>query len=95
MAATPIAMIQHLYSTYSRLTPEELEVKRLELSKPWNLDSPIEELWASVDNILHLACNAHANILEVTIITILLAMFETSGLLGSTTKKCQLRDASE
>ena len=95
MAATPLAMIQHLDSTYGTLTPEELEVNRLELSKPWNPDSPIEELWASVDNVLRLARNGHADISEVTTITILLAMFETSGLLGSTTEKFRLRDTSE
>jgi hypothetical protein len=92
MAATQLAMIQHLDSTYGTLTPEEQEVNRLELSRPWNPDSPIEELWASVNNILRLARNGHANILEVTTITILLAMFETSGLLGSTTEKFRLRD---
>jgi hypothetical protein len=95
MKATPLARMQHLDSTYGTLTPEELEVDRLELSKPWNPDSPIEELWASGDNVLHLACNRYADILEVTTITILLAMFETSGLLGSTTEKFCLRDTSE
>ena len=43
MATTPLAMIQHLDSAYGTLTPEELEVNRLELSKPWNPESPIEE----------------------------------------------------
>jgi len=95
MATTPLAMIQHLDSTYGTLTPEELEVNRLELSKPWNPESPIEELWASVDNILRLARNGYADISEVTAITILLAMFETSGLLGSTTEKFRLKDTSE
>jgi hypothetical protein len=94
-ATTPLAMLQHLDSTYSTLTPEELEANCLELSKPWNLESPIEELWADVDNILCLACNGYANTFEVTTITILLAMFETSGLLGSTTEKFWLRDTSE
>jgi hypothetical protein len=88
-------MIQHLDAIYGTLSPEELEANFLDLSKPWNPDSSIEEIWASVDNILHLACNGHANILEVTTITILLAVFETSGLLGSTTKKFRLRDISE
>jgi hypothetical protein len=88
-------MIQHLDNTYGTLIPEELEVNRLELSKPWNPNSPIEELWASGDNILCLACNGHANISEVTTITILLALFETSGLLGSTTKTFLLSDTSE
>jgi hypothetical protein len=95
MAATPLAMIQYLDSTYGTLTPEQVEADSSELSKPWNPDSPIEELWASVDNIIRLAHNGHDNISEVTTITILLATFETSGLLGSTTNKFRLRDTSE
>jgi hypothetical protein len=38
------AMMQYLDSIYSTFTPEELEANRLELSKPWNPDSPVEEL---------------------------------------------------
>jgi hypothetical protein len=95
MTDTLLAMIKHLDSTYSTRTPEELEANCLELSKPWNPESSIEELWTSVDNILCLACNRYAKILEVTTITILLAMFETSGLLRLTTEKLQLRDTSE
>jgi hypothetical protein len=95
MGTTPLAMLQHLDSTYSTITPEKLETNYLELFKPWNPESPIEELWASVDNILCLARNGHANILEVMTITILLVMLETSGPLRSTTKKFRLRDTSE
>jgi hypothetical protein len=95
MAATPLAMIRHLDSIHSAQTTEELEFNRLELSKPWNPDSHIEELWASVDNILRQAYNFDADISEVTTITILLAMFENSGHLGSITKRLRLRDTSE
>jgi hypothetical protein len=95
MATTPLPMLQHLDSTYGILTPEEPDTNCLELSKPWSPESPVEELWGSVDNSLCLACNGHANILEVTPITILLAIFETLALLGSTTKKVWLRDISE
>jgi hypothetical protein len=49
----------------------------------------------SVNNVLRLARNGHPDIAEVTTITILLARFETSRLLGSTTEKFRLRDTSE
>jgi hypothetical protein len=51
MATTPLAMLQHLGSTYSSLTPDELEANHVELSQSWNSESPVEELWASDDNI--------------------------------------------
>jgi hypothetical protein len=45
MATTPLAMLQHIDSTYgTTLTLEELEANCLDLSKPWNSESPIEEL---------------------------------------------------
>jgi hypothetical protein len=34
MVDTPLVMIQHLESTYSTLTPEELKAHCFELSKP-------------------------------------------------------------
>jgi hypothetical protein len=90
MMTTPLAIIQHLDATYSTLTPEELKAHRLELSKSWNPDSSIEDLWASIDNIQCLAANGNAPISKVTTITLLLAMFKTSDLVGSTTKKFRL-----
>ena len=35
------AMLQHLQSEYSTMTPEELEQNRAALSEPWNFDDPI------------------------------------------------------
>lgn len=92
MMTTPLAVIQHLDATYTTLTPQDLEIICLELSKPCNPDSPIQDLWASADNIRHLAANGDASISQVTAITLLLAMFESSGLLASTTKKLRLTD---
>jgi hypothetical protein len=53
MTTTMLAMLQHFDSTYGTLTPRKVEANHLELSKPCNPKSPIEELGAIVDNILY------------------------------------------
>jgi hypothetical protein len=87
MTVTPLAMICHLDENYSRLTPGEIEANCLALSTPWNPDRPIEDLWASIDTIRCIAEDRRAPIAEVSTISLLLDIFETSGLLSSTTEK--------
>jgi hypothetical protein len=41
-------MLQYPDTNYNTLTPEELEANCLHLFKPWNPDSPIEELWGEL-----------------------------------------------
>ena len=94
MKVSPLSMIQHLDATYGRLTPGEIEANRLALSTPWNPDRPIEDLWAGVDTIRRIAEDGHAPITEVTAISLLLDMFEASGLLSSTTEKYRLSEPS-
>jgi hypothetical protein len=48
---TPRTMLTHLRNEYGTLTPEDLEKIRTALSDPWNLDDPIEDLWAKIANI--------------------------------------------
>jgi hypothetical protein len=86
MTVTPLVMIWHLDETYGRLTPGEIEANRLDLSTPWNPDRPIEDLCASIDTICCIADDGKAPITEVTTISLLLDMFETSGLFSSTTE---------
>jgi hypothetical protein len=87
-------MIWYLDETYGRLTPGDIEANRLVLSTPWNLDRPIEDLWASIDTICCIVDNGKAPITEVTTISLLLDMFETSGLVSSTTEKLLLSEHS-
>jgi len=94
ITVTPLVMIRHLDETYGRLTPGEIEANRLALSTPWNPDRPIEDLWASVDTLRRIADDGKAPITEVTTISLLLNMFETSGLLSSTTEKFRLSEPS-
>ena len=95
MQVSPLDMIHHLDEHYGRLTPGEIEANRLALSTPWNPDRPIEDLWASVDAIRRIAEDGKAPITEVSTISLLLDMFETSGLLSTTTEKFRLSEPSQ
>ena len=92
---TPRAMLEHLRTEYGTLTPEELEKNRAALSEPWNFDDPIEDLWAKIVNIQRVAAFGLVPILDITIITLTLAMIEKTGLLASTTEKFRLRPVTE
>lgn len=95
LQVTPRDMLTHLVSHYGTLTPQELEANRLRLSTAWNPDAPIEDLWGSVANIRRVASEGHAAISDLTTINLLLTMFETSGLLATTTEKFRLRPTDE
>ena len=88
---TPRAMLEHLRTEYGTMTPEELERNRAALSDPWNLDDPIEDLWAKIANIQRVAALGHVPIPNITVITLTLAMLEKTGLLATTTEKFRLR----
>jgi hypothetical protein len=92
---TPRAMLDHLRLEYGTLTPEELENNRVALSEPWNLDDPIEDLWAKIANIQRVATFGNVPIADITIITLTLAMIEKTGLLATTTEKFRLRPIPE
>lgn len=92
---TPRAMLVHLRTEYGTMTPEELERNRAALSEPWNLDEPIEDLWAKIANIQRVAALGHVPIPNITVITLTLAMLEKTGLLASTTEKFRLRPLDE
>lgn len=92
---TPLTMLNHLRAEYGTMTPEELERNRSALSEPWNFDNPIEDLWAKLANIQRVAALGGVPIPEITIVTLTLAMIETTGLLATTTEKFRLRPTSD
>jgi len=92
---TPRQMLEHLRALYGVLTPEELERNRASLSVPWNPEAPLEELWAKIEDTRRVAIAGGAEINDLTIITLTLAMFEKSGLLSHTTQMFRLRPIAE
>jgi hypothetical protein len=88
---TPQEMLQHLQTNYAVLTPEALEANRTSLSDPWNPDEPLENLWRKIFEVQRIATAGGAPITDVAAITLTLAMFETSGLLSTTTQQWRVR----
>jgi hypothetical protein len=85
---TPQEMLQHLQTNYAVLTPEALEANHSSLSDPWNPDEPLENLWRKIFEVQRtIATAGGAPIMDVAAITLTLAMFETSGLLSTTTQQ--------
>jgi hypothetical protein len=78
LQVTPCDMVNHLVTHYGTLTPQELEANRLSLSTAWNPDAPIEDLWGSVANICCVASAGQSPIADISVINILLTMFEKS-----------------
>ena len=88
-------MLTHLKTEYGTMTPEELERNQTALSDPWNLFEPIKDLWVTIANIQHLAALGNVPIPDVTVITLTLAMIESTGLLATTTEKFCLRPLAD
>jgi hypothetical protein len=84
---TPHAMLDHLDTTYAVLTPEALETNRTSLSDGWNPDELLENLWRKIIEVQRIATSGGAPITDVAAITLTLAMFKKSGLLGTTTQQ--------
>jgi hypothetical protein len=77
---TPQAMLDHLETTYTVLTPEALETNRNSLSDTWNPDEPIEHLWRKILEAQLIATSGGAPITAVAAITLTLAMFKKLGI---------------
>ena len=78
---TPTTMLEHLYTTYGTLTHDDLEANRKKLSEPWNVDNPIEDLWAAVEEIKRIAAGAQEPLSEAVCMGMLFTMLEGLGVL--------------
>jgi hypothetical protein len=92
---SPCDMLAHLRAEYGAMTPKELERNLAALSEPWNIDDPtIKDLWAKISHIQCVATLGQVPIPDITVITLILAMIEKTGLLAATTKKFRLQPAN-
>ena len=55
---TPAQMLQHLVTTYSHMTPNELEANEKCLEQEFNVNDGIESLWHHISEIQTLATSA-------------------------------------
>ena len=60
---TPLAMLEHLETTYGQITPEDIEKNHNLLSGEWSPDSPIEDICWNVSFIVRIFCNACLNLI--------------------------------
>lgn len=76
---TVTAMLTHLQTTYGPLTRVELEENRSSIATAWNLDDPIEHLWARLREIKRISIAGHEELADATIMELTFLMFEKTG----------------
>ena len=79
--------LEHLEDRYGKIDHKDLENNREKLKTAWNPDKPIETLWADVNAIRQFAVAGDAEINDATTISLLLMMFDKSGLMGTACDK--------
>jgi hypothetical protein len=79
----PHEMLRHLKTTYGILTGTEIEQNRAKLTENWDTSSPIESLWARIAEIRRIATNANQPIGDMAVMSLVLPMFERTGLFTS------------
>jgi hypothetical protein len=84
---TPLAMLEHLKTTYGTISRDDIEANRTKLSVELNVDEPIEVLWVRLQEIQRFAQAANEPITDATAIRLTLPVFEKSGVFGTVTEK--------
>eukprot|EP00957_Ditylum_brightwellii_P156079 11880428-Ditylum_brightwellii.AAC.1 len=54
-----MAILQHLYATYGRITPSKLEENDRAMKTDYNATLPIEHFAEQIETALMVACNAN------------------------------------
>jgi hypothetical protein len=69
------------------ITCNQLETNRTLLSAEWNPDSPLEDLWLRITEIQRLAQASNSLIQEDTVLSLLLPVFEKTGVFTTACEK--------
>jgi hypothetical protein len=78
---TVLAMITHLKTKYgTRITNADRELNRADLSKAWNPDDPIEDLWKWIQEAQRYSVAAGKAITDATAIRLTLPVFKETGM---------------
>jgi hypothetical protein len=64
-------MITHLQTMYGEITCSKIEKNRGSIQTAWNLDNPIEMLWARLTEIRRLSGEAQEELTEATIMDLI------------------------
>ena len=53
-------LLQHLFDTYGRLTPQDLKLNTERMNTPYNINSPIENIFEQIEDAIYIASIAQA-----------------------------------
>jgi len=53
-------LLQHLFDTYGRLNPQDLKMNSERMNTPYDIHSPIENLFEQIEDAVYIAATAHA-----------------------------------
>lgn len=76
---TPLALLEHLQTTYGTITPEDIERNRAELSTILTVDDPLEDLWLRLSRCQEFAALANEPIPDPAVIRLTLTVFDQTG----------------
>jgi hypothetical protein len=85
--ASVLAILLHLKATYATIEPEEIENNRARLTKTWNPEDPIEELWQRIQEIQRFAAAAQEVVADAAALRLTLGVFEATGVFITATEK--------
>jgi hypothetical protein len=80
-------ILNHLRTTYTTLTDNDLETNRNKLSTPWNPDEAIENLWVRIKHIKAVATAGGEAISDGTIMRLTLSALEQAGVYTPRSKR--------
>ena len=84
---TITGFLEHLKDQYGRINDKELEANQEKLKTAWNPDKPIKNLWTNVNAIHQFTIASNSAINKNTTISLLLIMFDQSGLMETACNK--------
>jgi hypothetical protein len=84
---TTLEMLTHLYTSYSRLTPADLQGNDTRLRNPYDPNQPIKSLFDQIEDAVALAAAAQAPYSPAQIVAIAYTLVFTTGMLPEACRK--------
>ena len=91
----PRDILDHLKTTYGKLTPDDVENNRNTLTAEWNPDDPIEDLWKRITDAKRFATRAGEPITDATALRLTLMVLKRSGVFATATHKWRAKPTAE
>jgi hypothetical protein len=88
-------LLTHLRTTYGAITLEDLEANRARLTADWDPDSPLEDVWTLIRETQRFAADGHDPISDLTVLSLLLTVFEKTGVFSTAVDKWRDKDPAD